>query len=114
VAISDGRIAAVGPDISPRQAAQTVNVDGQIITPGLVDLHVHGFEGISHWGINLDHYCVTRGVTTAVDAGTAGADSFDGFRRLVIAPSRTRVLAFLNISRVGLVGQPGELIDTRM
>jgi dihydroorotase len=114
VAISDGRIAAVGPDISPRQAAQTVNVDGQIITPGLVDLHVHGFEGISHWGINLDHHCVTRGVTTAVDAGTAGADSFDGFRTQVIGPSRTRILAFLNISRVGLVGQPGELVDTRM
>jgi dihydroorotase len=114
VAVADGRIAAVEPDISPRQSARTVNVAGQIVTPGLVDLHAHGFEGMSHWGINLDFYCVTRGVTTAVDAGTSRADSFDGFRRQVIQSSRTRVLAFLNISRVGLVGQPGELVDLRM
>jgi dihydroorotase len=114
VAVANGTIAAVELDISPRQAARTVNVSGQIVTPGLVDLHTHGFEGISHWGINLDYYCVPRGVTTAVDAGTSGADSFDGFRRQVIHSSRTRVLAFLNISRVGLVGQPGELVDLRM
>ena len=114
VAIAGGKIAAIQPDIPQEQAARTVNVSGQIVTPGLVDLHVHGFEGISHWGIDLDQYCVTRGVTTAVDAGTSGADSFDGFRRLNIDGARTRVLAFLNISRVGLVGRPGELIDPRM
>src|SRR5687767_14775894 len=66
VAVADGKIAAVEPEIPPRQASRTVNVAGQIVTPGLVDLHTHGFEGMSHWGINLDLYCVTRGVTTAV------------------------------------------------
>src|SRR5687768_8541152 len=43
VAIADGNIAAVEPDISPRHAARTVNVSGQIVTPGLIDLHTHGF-----------------------------------------------------------------------
>jgi dihydroorotase len=114
VALMGGKIAAIAPDIDPRDADRTVPVTGQIVTPGLVDLHTHGFAGISHWGVNLDQYCIARGVTTAVDAGTSGSDSFEGFRRLVIEPSRTRVLAFLNISRVGLIGQPGELIDTRM
>ena len=87
---------------------------GQIVTPGLVDLHTHGFAGVSHWGVDLDQYCIARGVTTAIDAGTSGSDSFEGFRRLVIDRSRTRVLAFLNISRIGLIGQPGELVDRRM
>jgi dihydroorotase len=114
LAIADGKIAAIESNIPAEQAARTINVSGQFVTPGLVDIHVHGFEGVSHWGLNLDGYCVPRGVTTAVDAGTAGADNFDGFRRLNIDHSRTRVLAFLNISRVGLVGAPGELIDPRM
>jgi dihydroorotase len=114
VAIAGGRIAAISKEIEPREAARTVPVTGQIVTPGLVDLHAHGFAGISHWGVDLDPYCIARGVTTAVDAGTSGSDSFAGFRRLVIEPSRTRILAFLNISRVGLIGQPGELVDMRM
>ena len=114
LAVAGGKIAAIAKDIDSREAARTVQVTGQIVTPGLIDLHVHGFEGISHWGVNLDQYCIARGVTTAIDAGTSGSDSFDGFRRLVIESSRTRILAFLNISRVGLIGEPGELVDTRM
>ena len=114
VAVTGGTIAAIAPDIDSREADRTVPVTGQVVTPGLVDLHTHGFAGISHWGVNLDQYCIARGVTTAIDAGTSGSDSFEGFRRLVIEPSRTRVLAFLNISRIGLIGQPGELVDPRM
>jgi dihydroorotase len=114
VGVAGGRIAAITREIDSKEADRTVQVTGQIVTPGLVDLHTHGFAGISHWGIDLDPYCIARGVTTAIDAGTSGADSFEGFRRLVIETSRTRILAFLNISRVGLIGQPGELVDTRM
>ena len=114
VAIAGGRIAAVARDIEAAESERTVPVTGQIVTPGLVDLHTHGFAGVSHWGLDIDRHCLARGVTTAIDAGTSGSDSFDGFRRLVIEPSRTRILAFLNISRVGLIGQPGELVDKRM
>jgi dihydroorotase len=114
VAIAGGRIAAIAGAIDSQEAARTVQVTGQIVTPGLIDLHTHGFAGISHWGVDLDQYCIARGVTTAIDAGTSGSDSFEGFRRLVIEQSRTQIFAFLNISRVGLIGQPGELVDTRM
>lgn len=114
VAINRGTVAAIAPEIDSREAVRTVRVVGQIVTPGLIDLHVHGFKGISHWGVDLDQYCIARGVTTAIDAGTSGSDSFDGFRRLVIESSGTRILAFLNISRVGLIAEPGELVDIRM
>jgi dihydroorotase len=114
VAIASGRIAAIARDIDAAESDKTVPVAGQIVIPGLVDLHTHGFAGVSHWGVDLDQYCIARGVTTAIDAGTSGSDSFEGFRRLVIERSRTRVLAFLNISRIGLIGQPGELVDKRM
>ena len=114
VAVSDGKVAVIAPDLNSAEAKQTVDVRGYLVTPGLIDLHVHGFQGVSHAGIPLDPYCIGRGVTTAVDAGTSGADSFSGFRRYVIDTSSTRVLAFLNISRVGLISPVGELIDRRM
>jgi dihydroorotase len=114
VAVAGGKIAAIARNIDAREAVRSVSVTGQIVTPGLIDIHVHGFEGISHWGLNLDQWCIARGITTGVDAGTSGADSFEGFRRLVIEQSRTRILAFLNISRVGLIAEPGELVDMRM
>jgi dihydroorotase len=52
--------------------------------------------------VDIDHYGLGRGVTTAVDAGSAGSDTFHGFRANAVEGSSTRVLAFLNISRVGL------------
>lgn len=114
VAVANGKIAAIESTIDPATARRVVDLRGRIVTPGLIDLHVHGFRGVSHAGLDLDPYCINRGVTTAVDAGTAGGDSFDGFRRLVIEPSATRVLAFLNIARIGLISPLGELVDPRM
>ncbi|MEX1021494.1 MAG: hypothetical protein WDZ49_17665 [Litorilinea sp.] len=52
-----------------------------LITPGMIDLHVHVFWGGSHLGIEPDPNCIAKGVTTAVDAGSAGADNFPGFRK---------------------------------
>ncbi len=54
VAITGGKIAAIAPAIDSQEASRTVQVTGQIVTPGLVDLHTHGFPGISHWGVDLD------------------------------------------------------------
>jgi dihydroorotase len=49
-------------------------------------------------------------VTTVVDAGSAGADTFPGFRKYVIEVSATRILAQLNISSQGMLSRDvGEL-----
>ena len=114
IAIADGKLAAITPDLDPKRAKRVISIPGSLVTPGLIDIHVHGFQGISHWGVDLDRFCLGHGVTTAVDAGTSGADSFEGFRRYIINPAKTRVLAFLNISRIGLIARPGELTDMRM
>jgi dihydroorotase len=53
-------------------------------------------------------------VTTAVDAGSAGAQTFPGLRRYVIERSRTSILAFLNIAVEGMISTlVGELEDIR-
>src|SRR6202020_2894087 len=53
--------------------------------------------------------CPCSGVTTWVDAGSAGAITLPGFRRHIAAPATSRVRAFMNISYIGLVGPEFEL-----
>ena len=105
VAFTDGKVAAVGADLSADQARQTLDVAGRVVSPGLIDLHVHVYWGVSHFGVEPDPTCIARGVTTVVDAGSAGADTFPGFRKFIIDVSDTRILAQLNISSQGMLTQ---------
>lgn len=114
VAFRNGRVAAVADAIPRDEAIETVDATGKLISPGLIDVHVHVFEGVSHYGINVDRGCLARGATTVVDAGSAGADTFPGFRTYVIEASETRILAHLNISTMGMISrQIGELDDIK-
>lgn len=114
IAFANGRVAAVDPHLSPADASETVDCAGRIVAPGMIDLHVHVFWGVSHYGIDPDPHCVAKGVTTAVDAGSAGADTFPGFRKYVIDVSATRLFARLNISSQGMLSREiGELDDLR-
>src|SRR4051812_30607143 len=106
VAVSNGQIAAVKADIPASQARKVVDVSGFYVIPGLVDLHAHvfGYEG----SLVPDQTALRAGTTTIVDAGGSGWRTFDEFRRTVIAPSTTRVLALLNIVGKGMIGEPYE------
>lgn len=118
VAIAGHRIARLAPEIPDSDAAQVLDARGRIVTPGLIDIHVHVYDGVAPLGIPADPNCIAKGVTTVVDAGSAGAHTFPGFRKYVINVVDTRVYALLNIS---LVGQStlspdnpwGELLDLR-
>lgn len=114
VAFKDGRVAALSDAIPANQADQVVDATGRIVTPGLIDLHVHVFEGVSYLGVNPDAECLGRGSTTVVDAGSAGAQTFPGFRKYIIDVSETRIFAQLNISVQGMLTElVGELDDIR-
>jgi dihydroorotase len=103
VAFAQGVVAAVGDDLSASDAHEVLDAGGRLVTPGMIDLHVHVFYGVSHFGVEPDPTCLARGVTTVVDAGSAGADTFPGFRKYVIEVSATRILAQLNISSQGML-----------
>lgn len=110
VAIQDGRVAAIGDELGP--GLDEKNLYGKYVCPGLVDLHGHWWEG-SSWGIDPD-ICLNHGVTTAVDAGTTGFISFPAFRRMQVSAATVRVLAFVNISAIGIpTTLVGELEDIR-
>lgn len=41
VLIRDGEIAEVGPDLQPGTSDDVIDATGQVVTPGLIDIHVH-------------------------------------------------------------------------
>lgn len=57
-------------------------------------------------GVPPDEIGLNTGVTLLGDGGTAGPANFDAFKKLVIEPTRTEVLCFLNITKAGLIALP--------
>ncbi len=112
VAISGDTIVQVAENISEESAEKVINVQGLYVTPGLIDLHSHNFQGTEadHYLSNgpsalaPDGFTFRCGVTTVVDAGGAGWRSFPLFKENIIDPSKTRVLSFLNIVGEGMRG----------
>ncbi|MCF2494931.1 MULTISPECIES: amidohydrolase/deacetylase family metallohydrolase [Dyadobacter] len=112
VGIFEGKIKKVARDIDPKEARQVVDAKGMYVTPGLIDIHGHVFFGtqpdhyLSNGLVALppDGFTFRVGVTTIVDAGGAGWDSFSEFKKNVIFNSKTRVLSFLNIVGEGMRG----------
>jgi dihydroorotase len=108
VATIGPRIAAVGSDLLKHGLrGEVIDARGLVVTPGWIDLHTHVYWGVAPLGVEADPNCLRRGVTTAVDAGSAGASTFPGFQRYVIDISSTRVVAMLNLSAIGMAHDSG-------
>lgn len=110
VAVKDGLVAAVAPGLEASRAAKVLDVTGLVVTPGLVDIHVHLFHttGVKDvWAgdnsIRPDDFSFRTGVTTMADAGSAGWRNFETFRHTVLDRARTRVFAFINIAGFGML-----------
>lgn len=111
VAIDGGQIVAVERDIPEATAAHLIDAAGQVVLPGLVDLHTHIYPGATYWGIRPDGVAAATGVTTWVDAGSTGAFNLLGMREYLDRTSRVRAFAFLNIASIGLVAPTQELFN---
>jgi dihydroorotase len=124
VAVSAGKIAAVEKNIPADSAGKVVDVSGLYVTPGLIDIHVH----IGHGGAPLNWFApearahegplgitadlaLQSGVTTIVDAGSTGAETFLQEKDEVIDHAKVRVLAFLNIVANGMNGGLEQSVD---
>lgn len=101
VRLRDGRVAEVGAGLAP-DGDRVEDVTGRLVTPGLIDLHTHCFIGGTDFGPRTDEVMSRAGVTTMVDGGSTGAALVEAMRRWVIERARVRILAFLNISAIGL------------
>jgi dihydroorotase len=103
VAIRGGKIALVERDIPANRGRQVLDAAGKIVTPGLIDLHVHVLPYVGETGTEADPCCVTRGVTTVVDAGTAGAFTLPALRKFAVEKSDTRIRALVHVVAIGMI-----------
>jgi dihydroorotase len=116
IAFKDGKVAAVAERIDPASVANTVDVSGKLVTPGLIDLHGHFYHGGTGSAVHADRSCLSAGVTTGVDAGSAGFLNYGAMKDYVFPAHRTRLLAFIHIGAVGLAANRilgGDLHDMR-
>lgn len=115
VAISKGKVVAVGENLAAEKAEKVVDVSGLYVMPGLVDIHVHVYAGTGLAGVLTgdqsvypDGFSFRSGVTTVVDVGSSGRRNFEDFQQRVIERAKTRVLAMLNIVGGGMGGSEVE------
>jgi len=106
IAVQDGKIARIAPSIPREEASRVHEVADKIVTPGLIDLHAHVFEGFNSNGVHPDLGGVYAGVTTIVDAGSSGCATFAGFPRHIIPNCHTEIIPFLHICQTGLATSP--------
>ena len=76
VAITGGKISRIAADIPLALGRRVISASGHIVTPGLIDIHVHIYDGVVRFGIPADVVDVAKGVTTLIDGGSAGATTF--------------------------------------
>jgi dihydroorotase len=117
VAFSDGLVAALAEGIPANEARETIDVSGKLVTPGLIDIHGHFFYRYQPRFGHPDAFCLPTGVTTAVDAGSAGWSVFAALRDYVIRQCATRLLAFVHLSSTGLNKEStkqGELMNMNL
>jgi len=106
IGIRYGVIEAVEPDIPAARALRSIDAGGKLVTPGLIDLHCHVYPYGSAIGIPADELIAHQCTTTCVSAGDAGANNFAGFRRFIVAQTRTRLYAFVHVANIGLTSFP--------
>ena len=113
VAVTGGRIVALAENIAG-SGRREIHLAGKLLTPGWIDIHAHLYPGSTTWGIRADAHYLSTGVTTAVDAGSAGWANLQGYLDFVVAPARTRFLSFVHVCGIGLTYGPlPELADMR-
>src|SRR3981189_223311 len=102
VAIRNGKIAAVQPDILPTSAREVIDVSGKLVLPGLIDTHAHVYQYVTgRFGMNADMVGVQSGVTTLVDQGGPSCMTLPGFRHFITEQAKSRTYAFLSAYLVG-------------
>ncbi len=100
-------IARIAPDIAATEAARTIDAGGRIVTPGLIDLHAHVFEGVDRMGVNPDLGGVLRRRHHHRGRGQRGGGHLRRPSRATSFPQcHTEVIPFLHICQTGLATMP--------
>jgi dihydroorotase len=104
IAVQDGKIVAIQPDIPTTGATRVVDVrgSGRYVLPGLLDIHTHVAHGATTAGVGMgcvdpDVGGVGSGATTLLDAGSVGIANVGVFGTHLLPRAKTRVIVFVNL-----------------
>lgn len=105
VCIEGDTIVSVGP-ASESAGAEVLDAQDLIVAPGLIDLHVHVYDGMNLHSVAPGDGGLQTGVTTMLDMGSAGAMNYGTFEKYVIPHAAETIFTLLNISQFGVQGHP--------
>ncbi|MCC6240947.1 MAG: amidohydrolase family protein [Phycisphaerales bacterium] len=116
VRLAGTKITHIAPHL-PIRDETIIDADGLIVAPGLIDLHVHVYDGMNLHSISPAEAGLRTGVTSMLDTGSAGAMNYATFEKYIMRHCEETVYALLNISHFGVQGHPdlppylGDLFD---
>jgi dihydroorotase len=102
VELRDGKIAAVSSQLEAGSDAEIIDVAGCIVTPGLIDIHVHAYGSLGF--AYPDRIGIHQGVTTFVEAGGPGVGTFGEFKALMEGATVTDLYTGVYLRPMGIVG----------
>lgn len=85
VRVEGGKITEIGKELSPKAGEEAVELHGNYLIPGLIDLHTHGCVGYDFSTANkeeIDKMCAfyfSRGITSV--AGTTMTMSYEDYKK---------------------------------
>lgn len=95
----DGTVVSTGGSRFDR----IIECHGAWLSPAWIDLHVHCYYGGTSLSVRPEHVGPATGVGLAVDCGSAGEANFAGLREFIIDTAPFPILAYINVSSIGLV-----------
>jgi dihydroorotase len=97
--IRDNRIVEIG-SLNNKEAIETVDVSGCLVTPALIDAHVH-LAPLTDFGIPAEITFYPSGVTAGIEAGSAGSANYESLR-IHLLNVQPCIKSYLNVSPTGL------------
>ncbi|MSP40835.1 MAG: hypothetical protein EXR70_20300 [Deltaproteobacteria bacterium] len=102
IVVDGDKIVAIGNGVNPAESRRVEDLSGLIVTPGLIDIHVHAFGSLGF--LHPDTLGVLAGVTAMVDAGGAGPYNYPELETLLNDSCETDWFAFLHLPPLGVTG----------
>lgn len=103
ILIEDDKILKIGK-INKEIADEVIDAQNCIVIPGLIDHHAHIYPFIKK-GIPAETVCFSSGVTTVIDAGSCGCDTYEEAREF-LKYTKLTIKSYLNMSSYGLSKLP--------